>query len=251
LSPPSIHLPRTLFPYISFYNEPPATDLVKLIYQVDWKSSQNLIEFKDGYFDLRTNLENNYHLIISVKEIVFTKEKAGQVTDVGFTIMPLIDDKGFAFTGSYQLPLFKKDLTKGITDELQKEDPFARLLQMMGEKDPKTKKPIVELLQFSSVMIRIKDNYYDKLYEKPLDPFRLQQYFLPENKKEKYIYDQKIMKNLEKTKRMNALLPKGAVDFEFNELMRRTMGLAYNVQFEEVDEGEPSKPVDKPPEEED
>jgi hypothetical protein len=197
---------------------------------------------KDGYFDLRSiDLPSNAHLIISVKEMVFTKEKAGQLTDVGFTIIPLIDDKGFLYTGSYQLPIFKKDLTKGITDELQKEDPWRRLIQMMEEKDPKTKKPIVELLQFSSVMVRIKDNYYDRLFETPMDPFRIQNFFLPETKKDKYIYDQKVIKNLEKTKRMNALLPKGALEHEFNELLRRTMGLAYNLQFEDGEEPEKSK----------
>lgn len=222
------------------------------MYQIDWKSSQSCVQFSNGYFDLRSiDLPANAHLIISVKEMVFTKEKTGQLTDVGFTIIPLIDDKGFFFTGSYQLPIFKKDLTKGITDELQKEDPWTRLIQMMGEKDLKTKKPIVELLQFGSIMVRLKDNYYERLFETQMDPFRMLQFFLPETKKEKYIYDVKVIKNLEKTKKMNALLPKGALEDEFNELLRRTIGLAYNLQFEDNDEPDKPKQKEETPAEED
>lgn len=172
-------------------------------------------------------------MIISVKEMVFTKEKAGQASDVGFTILPLIDAKGFFYTGTYQIPLFKKDITRSVADELQKEEPWRRLIDFMTMKDPKTKKRLLELLQPVSVIVRLKDNYYQDLYEVPFDTVRMKYYLVPDTLMSSYIYDQKAQIRLEKTKRMKEILPKGAIGLEFNELLRRTMGMAYNVQFDE------------------
>ena len=134
--------------------------------------------------------------------------------------------------------MFKKDLTKSVTDELQKEDPWGKMIELLTTKDVKTKKPVVELLPNASIIVRLKDNWYDALYEKPLDTSRMKYYFLPENKKEKYILNAQILDKLTKTKPMKALLPKGAIEDEYNELLRRSMGLAYNVTFEDNDEKE-------------
>ena len=184
-------------------------------------------------------------MIFSIKEIIFSKDKTGTARDIGFTIIPLIDSKGYFYTGLYQIPIFKKDLTKGITDELQKEDPWKRIIDMLTEKDPKTKKPITELLLHTSLIIRLKDNYYEKLYETPMDVSRMKYFFLPESKLPKYIYDRKVQEKIGTTKKMNLILPKGAVEDEFNELLKRTMGLAYNVQFEEQEEQEKEKPKEE------
>jgi hypothetical protein len=172
-------------------------------------------------------------MIISIKEMVFTKEKAGQASDVGFTIVPLIDTKGFFYTGTYQIPLFKKDITKSVAEDIQKDEPWRRLIEFMELKDPKTKKRLIELLQPVSVIVRLKDNYYQNLYETPYDTQRMKYYMLPDTLLDKYMYDEKAQIRLEKTRRMKEILPKGAIGLEFNELLRRTMGMAYNVQFEE------------------
>jgi len=233
-------------PPASFYNEPPSTEQVKLVYQIDWQSSQSNIGFLDGYFDIRgLDLPSNSQMIFSIKEIVYSKDKTGQSRDIGFTIIPLIDSKGYLYTGCYQMPLFKKDLTKGLAEDLQKEDPWKRMVELLTLKDPKTKKPTAELLTHSSLIIRLKDNFYDKLYEQPFDTTRMKYFFLPENKIPKYIYDMKVQEKLKTTKKMQALLPKGAVEDEFNELLKRTMGLAYNVTFDENEAEEKEKPKEE------
>ena len=207
------------------------------------------MKFTDGYIDKRNDdLVQNSHMIFSVKEIIYSKTKEGTSRDIGFTILPLIDSKNYLHTGTYQLPLFKRDLTRTITDDLQREDPYKLLLKLMTVKDPKTKKYVNELLTPTSIMVRLKNNYFDKLYEKPMDFTRFKTYYLPDDKLQKYIYDGKIEEKLKTSKKMNAILPKGAIEDEFNELLRQTMGLGYNVQFDDL-EDEPKKPDNNPAEE--
>ena len=119
------------------------------------------------------------------------------------------------------------------------------MIELMTVKDPKTKKYVNELLTHTSIIVRLKDNYYDKLYEQPFDFSRMKYYFLPENKLPKYILDFKVSEKLKTTKKMKDLLPKGAVEDEFNELLKRTMALAFGINADDDADVEKDKPKEE------
>lgn len=101
-------------------------------------------------------------------------------------------------------------------------------------------------------MVRLKDNYFEKFYEFPFDYSRMKYYFLPDSKLGKYVYDAKVDARLKNEKKNNLLLPKGAVEDEFNELLRRTMGVAYDLNFddnEQVDEKDKPRETEEEAEE--
>lgn len=83
------------------------------------------------------------------------------------------------------------------------------------------------------MMIRIKDNYFDKLYEKPVELERLDHYFLPEAKINKYKLDEARYKKLLKAPKMRKIIKPGIDEVEFNHILKEALSRAYNVSFDE------------------
>jgi hypothetical protein len=195
-----------------------------------------MVKFTDGYFTIKsTVLPPNSHMIFSIKEVIYRPGKPTELLNVGFTLIPLVDEKGFFYSGTYQLPVFKNDLQLESVETLQKEEPWGRMIELLVEKNPITKKPYAELIYHTSIIVRLKDSWYDELFETPLDVSRINYFFLPENKLPNYKYDRNTDKKLEKTKKMRALLPKDTTGDEYNAVVYNMFTQNYGVAFD--DEG--------------
>jgi len=175
-------------------------------------------------------------MIFIIKEVVFSNNRAA-IKDYGFAMLPLLAEKRYIYTGIYQLPIFKYDLTKEASEELAKDDPWKMLLTLAGKKNPKTKKPFADIMDGCSLIIRLKDNNYEQLIEEPFEHQRMNYYFLPEQKLEKYRYDEKKEEKLKKAslKPMKDIIIKGVIPEEFNEVLRKALNDAYKLNLEDDD----------------
>ena len=82
-----------------------------------------------------------------------------------WTILPLFTYDKYVNSGIYQVPLFKD----GVNDEILKEligstDPWLKMLQITRETDFETKKPRLQYLYPSSVIIRLVDGQREGHY---------------------------------------------------------------------------------------
>jgi len=73
----------------NLYMETPDSDLVFIANQIDYNSSVQCIKYTDGWFRFDQNvLENNSHIIFTIKEVVINKKTASTIKDLGFGILP-------------------------------------------------------------------------------------------------------------------------------------------------------------------
>jgi hypothetical protein len=145
--------------------ETPDSEQVFFANRIDYNSPVTCPKFRDDWFRFETTpLEKNSHVLFTVKEVIFAKKGQPTVKDVGFGILPLVTaDEGalYSYTGIHQVPLFKKDLTKNVVEELSRRNPWNFMLELMTTKDSKLKSMKVQMLESTSLFVRIKDNYFE------------------------------------------------------------------------------------------
>jgi len=97
----------------------------------------------------------------------------------------------YSYTGIYQIPLFKGDVSKSVVEELGRRNPWEFMLELMTTKDSKLKAMKVQMLEYTSLFVRLRDNFYTNIYKDPLDYGRCNYCFLPTKTLAKYIYNEK------------------------------------------------------------
>jgi hypothetical protein len=118
-------------------------------------------------------------MIFNIKEIIYNKNKTAKINDFGFAILPLIAENIYIYTGTYQLPVFKGDMTRDTVNELAMDDPYQTILEMAVKKG-KNGKPLIEPMEKTSLIVRLKDNFYEKLFDYQFDISRMDYSFLPQ-----------------------------------------------------------------------
>ena len=215
----------------NLYMETPDSDLVFIANQIDYNSSTQCIVYTDGWFKFEGQvLEKNAHIIFTVKEIVLNKKKQSTIKDQGFGILPQVTPEMYSYTGIYQIPLFKRDIMNTVVEELGRRNPWDFMLELMTTKDKKFKSMKLQMLEYTSLFVRLKDNFYNHIYKDPLDYGRCNYSFLPTKTLAKYIYNEKIQQKLAKSKNMGTLLPKGSDFYEMNYLLLQIIAESYQLK---------------------
>ena len=214
-------------------------ELVRMVYRTDWDSTKELIKFTDGYIPTTgVSLDNNAHFILVIKQIQFNRNKTTKILDYGFSILPAFLEGIYCYTGVYQLPIFKGDITQDTAAELLKGNPYSTILELTQKTNKLTGKKMVEVMDKSSLLVRLKDNIFDQLFERPFDLTRMDYHFMPSAFLKKLRYDYEKEERIENLKGTigEKYLPKGMVPEQWNEVLKVTVNEAYQMNLENEDD---------------
>lgn len=138
----------------TFYNNPSDTNQVHLASLLDWDGPLTSPRFLNGFYTFKgIEAKQNTHIIVDIRAINLSK-KTPQITNVGWTIVPLFNADGYVMSGMYQIPLIAGEVNKAIVQSLatSKGNPWEIILQNIN-----LKKSNIKWLSNASIMIRLLD----------------------------------------------------------------------------------------------
>lgn len=139
-----LHLvPKESIPYIGLYCMNPPGDLyldepdhskIQMTSLLNWEGPAKSPQWLDGYITFKDiPHQNNLHMLIDIRSVSFAKTTP-EFSKIGWTICPIFSPDGFVLSGIYQIPLFKGEFPKGLRQELQENDPWPYLMELMKNK---------------------------------------------------------------------------------------------------------------------
>lgn len=160
-----IHMaPNDSIPYIGLYCLNPPGALyeeegdrakIQITTLLNWEGPAKSPQFLDGYITFKDmNFEKNLCMIIDIRSVNFAKIPP-LFSKIGWTICPIFSPDGYVLSGLYQIPLFKGEFPNALRTELQENDPWPYLMDLVKNKRNPHK---VAYLENASVMCRLVDS---------------------------------------------------------------------------------------------
>ena len=161
----------------------------------NWDSPVSCIEFTSGYFEIDQNeIEASSEiqvLMFTVLEIVREEDGEGfSLSPHGFAFMPLVNRKDHFLQGSFQIPIFVKNLNSEILDLIQAVDSWTLLQILQGKLPGGPQKGLS--ISGASLVVRVRMKEFDGWKEDQTDLYCVNTMFMPDN------FDENNLLNMEK-----------------------------------------------------
>ena len=212
---------------------------IQLNSSFDWSSPMKSPAYIEGFVHYKkVPPDKSTHLVVDVRKYEIVKKKGVEYSTqvpYAWTILPLFTFDNYVNSGIYQVPLFKGEVDSLVLKELKAAtDPWVKITQIMDEIDRETKKPRLQYLKPSSVIVRLIDGQREGHYSVPFDWRRISSKYVPENSQFEYAYNEAVQENLKKEPILRTLKPKDLTDLEHNLKITQTCVNSFKlIQFSE------------------
>lgn len=148
--------------------------------QPDWNSPFDCVKFADDPVCVtHQGYEKNSHAIFSLFFVEFDRRNRPTIKNIGFSFLPLFAAEDYLNSGVYQLPVFKGNLDNETALRMQHNDPMQLLLEAA---QVTSKSNRLNLLDSTSIVVRLKDNFLGEVFTKKLDFERIDTSLIPKHR---------------------------------------------------------------------
>lgn len=129
----------------------------------DWSSPLPSPAYIEGYVNYKKiKSHESAHLVIDVRKVKIIVKKGKEYYDLepyAWCVLPLFTFDRYVNSGIYQMPLFKGAVSQPLLKRcLDSRDVWKQgMLDALRETDLETKKPLLEYMKYSSVIVRLID----------------------------------------------------------------------------------------------
>jgi hypothetical protein len=185
--------------------------------RIDWESAVKTQCYKDGFEVFRNIMFNrSLHMIVDVRSVSFARQTP-EVTNVGWTILPIFSDDGFVESGIYQLPLFRGAVPVPILQDLATNKPWEFLNNLVGKRNgPSFLTPV-------SVIVRLVDAQREGHFNMPMELQRLNYSYIPGNLLSKFSYNAAAMAKMDGQKRLKSIIPNQGAEEPYQKKINQGM----------------------------
>ena len=137
----------------ALYEEEIDDSKVQLTSLLNWEGPAVSPQWVEGFITYKdVPFEKNLHIIIDIRSVNFSRTTP-HFSSIGWTICPVFSADGYVRSGLYQIPVFKGKFPPDLRRELQEEDPWPYLMEMVGRRN----RYKLQFLESTTAMIRLVD----------------------------------------------------------------------------------------------
>jgi hypothetical protein len=212
----------------SFYQDSNQTDDLHMMAKITWEHPIGQIKYHSDYLSY-TGMEFDIHkhVIIEVKELVFTKEEVFEFKDFAWTAIPIFIGNGYVNGAHYQIPLFRGAFPKDLLLKELREKPVWETIEKL-----RSSGKISWTSSYSSILLRIRDGQRQGQLKVALDFKTLDFTYLPLDIDERrdFAYNQQVKEQLDKKKKLKQAVTGGRNSNDYNKEIEIACVEKYNLK---------------------